>query len=208
MNLTDILKKAADGKELSNEEKENLKGFRPEGIPKSRLDAEIVKRKELEQRNNELEDNLQNLSKRIEELESRDLSETERLKKNFDSELKRLRENIRSVSRERDDVQKELESVKFRKQVADIAGRYRFSDSEYLEYLVGKNNIALDDTAAVEKFMEDLRESSPKHFILDMKSGAGSAPESTIETELFSAVQDGDITNMLAHAPEVIEQIM
>ena len=94
MNLVEVLKKAAQGIELSAEEKEFLSGYRPEGIPKSRLDAEIAKRKEAESRGQELSVMLEELKVKVESLETRDLSETEKLKKDFDKELNRLRGNL------------------------------------------------------------------------------------------------------------------
>ena len=81
MDVMEILKKVVDGQTLSSEERKSLSEFRPQGIPKSRLDAEIAKRKDLEQQNNELNETLGKLSSRVDELENRDLSESEKLEK-------------------------------------------------------------------------------------------------------------------------------
>ena len=88
MNLTDVLKKVAQNVELSQAEKEFLDNYRPEGIPKSRLDAEIAKRKDAENRNQELAVAMDELKSKVESLENRDLSETEKLKKDVQLRLK------------------------------------------------------------------------------------------------------------------------
>ena len=78
MDVMEILKKVVDEQALSGEERKLLSEFRPQGIPKGRLDEEIAKRKDLEQKNNELNKTLREVSSRVDELENRDLSESEK----------------------------------------------------------------------------------------------------------------------------------
>ena len=152
MNLTEVLKKVVQDVELSTEEKEFLDNYRPDGIPKSRLDAEIAKRKEAESRNQELSGAMEELKGKVESLESRDLSETEKLKKDFEKELIRLRGSIQTLSTERDSARQELDSVKFKQSVSELAGKYNFTDQPYLEYLTAKNA----GTEVNERGMDDL----------------------------------------------------
>ncbi|MDD5697090.1 MAG: hypothetical protein PHH77_00585 [Victivallaceae bacterium] len=203
MDVTEILKKAAAGKTLSGEERRALSEFHPQGIPQSRLDAEIAKRQEVEQRNGELNRTLSKLSSRVEELENRDLPEYEKLKKNYGNEVRQLREQISSLTSERDSAGRELEQIKFQQQVGQLAETKQFNDPEYLGFLLKKANVSPEEPDRVEDFMNRLRESSPKLFRLELRSGSGSSPGGP-EMEFFTAKQSGDITAMLANAPEVI----
>jgi len=205
MNLTEVLKKVAQDVELSTEEKEFLENYRPEGIPKSRLDAEIAKRKEAENRNQELSGTMEELKSKVESLENRDLSEAEKLKKDFDKELNRLRGSLQTLSTERDSVRQELDSVKFKQSVAGVAGKYNFTDQQYLEYLTARDGVALDDPDRVEEFINGLKETSPKLFKLELRPGGGSNPGSGSGAAGFlSAKADGDVAKMLQNAPEVL----
>jgi len=204
MNLADVLKKVAQDVELSAEEKEFLNSYRQEGIPKSRLDAEIAKRKDAENRSQELASAMEELKSKVESLESRDLSETERLKKDFDKELNRMRGSLQTLSTERDSARQELDSMKFKQNVTKLAGKYKFTDSQYLEYLTAKSGVALEDPDKVKQFMDELRETSPKLFKLELRPGGGSNPGSGAgDSGFLSAKAEGDVTKMLQNAPEV-----
>ncbi len=202
MDVMEILKKVADGHTLSSEERKSLSEFRPQGIPKSRLDAEIAKRKDVEQQNNELNKTLGKLSSRVDELETRDLSEQEKLEKNYSVELKQLRENVSSLTTERNSSKQELEQIRFQKKVGKLAKEKQFNDSEYLGFMLKKANVSLESPDQVEEFMTELRDSSPKLFHLELRSGSGSSPGGH-EMEFSSAKQSGDINAMLANAPEI-----
>ena len=202
MDVMEILRKVVDGQTLSSEERKSLGEFHPQGIPKSRLDAEIAKRKDLEQKNNELNETLGKLGTRVDELENRDLSESEKLEKNYSAELKRLREHVSSLTTERNSSQQELDQIKFQQKVGKLAKEKQFNDPEYLGFLLKQKNISLETSDQVEEFMTELRDSSPKLFHLELRSGSGSSPGGK-EMEFSSAKQSGDISAMLANAPEV-----
>jgi len=207
MNLADVLKKVAQEAELSTEEKEFLNNYRPEGIPRSRLDAEVAKRRDAENRNLELSAAVDELKNKVEGLESRDLSETEKLKKDFDKELNRLRGSLQTLSAERDSTRQELDSMKFRQNVAGVAGKYNFTDQPYLEYLTAQNGVELEDPDKVKEFMDALKETSPRLFKLELRPGGGSNPvpgSGTGAAGFLSAKAEGDVTGMLQNAPEVL----
>jgi chromosome segregation ATPase len=205
MNLAEVLKKVTQDVELSTEEKEFLNNYRPEGIPKSRLDTEIARRKDAENRSQELSGAMEELKGKVESLENRDLSETEKLKKDFEKELTRLRGSLQTLSTERDSTRQELDSMKFRQSVTELAGKYNFTDQQYLEYLTAKNSVALEDPDKVKEFMDALKETSPKLFKLELRPGGGSNPGSGSGTAGFlSAKAEGDVTKMLQNAPEVL----
>ncbi len=202
MDVMEILKKVVDGQTLSSEERKSLSEFRPQGIPKSRLDAEIAKRKDLEQQNNELNETLGRLGSRVDELESRDLSESEKLEKNYSVEVKKLREHVSSLTTERNSSQQELEQIKFQQKISKLAKEKQFNDPEYLGFLLKQKNVSPDMPEQLEDFMTELRDSSPKLFHLELRSGSGSSPGGH-EMEFSSAKQSGDISAMLANAPEI-----
>ncbi len=166
------------------------------------MDAEIAKRKDLEQQNNELNETLGKLGSRVDELESRDLSESEKLEKNYSVELKRLRENVSSLTTERDSSQQKWDQIKFQQKVGKLAKEKQFNDPEYLGFLLKQGNVSLETSDQVEEFMTELRDSSPKLFHLELRSGSGSSPGGH-EMEFSSAKQSGDINAMLANAPEI-----
>lgn len=202
MEISEILKKVLAGRELSGEERKKLGEFRPQGIPKSRLDAEIVKRKELEKQNLNLNSSLQELNSRIEELENRGLSEQEKLEKNYNSQINSLREQVSSLTAERNSSQEKLDQYNFQRKVNKLAGKKQFNDSDYLGFLLKQANVQLDAPEQVESFMEDLRKSSPKLFHVDLNPGGGSNPGSS-NSDYSVAMESGDITAMLANAPSV-----
>jgi predicted house-cleaning noncanonical NTP pyrophosphatase (MazG superfamily) len=202
MDVMEILKKVTDGQTLSSEERKSLSEFRPQGIPKSRLDAEIAKRKDVEQQNNELNKTLGKLSSRVDELETRDLSEQEKLEKNYSVELKQLREHVSSLTTERNFSKQELEQIRFQQKVGKLAKEKQFNDSQYLGFMLKKANVSLESPDQIEEFMTELRDSSPKLFHLELRSGSGSSPGGH-EMEFSSAKQSGNINAMLANAPEI-----
>jgi hypothetical protein len=202
MDVMEILKKVVAGQTLSSEERKSLSEFRPQGIPKSRLDAEIAKRKDLEQQNNGLNEILGKLGSRVDELESRDLSDQEKLEKNYSVELKQLRENVSSLTTEKNSSRQELDQIKFQQKVGKLAKDKQFNDPEYLGFLLKQENVSLETSDQVEEFMTGLRDSSPKLFHLELRSGSGSSPGGH-EMEFSSAKQSGDISAMLANAPEI-----
>jgi chromosome segregation ATPase len=202
MNVTEILKKVLAGKSLSEAERKALGEFRPEGIPQSRLDTEIAKRKELETENSKLNSTLVKLNSRVDELENRDLSEQEKLEKSYSAEVEQLRENVSVLTAERDSSRQELEQVRFQQQVGKLAEEKKFNDPEYLGFLLKQSRVPLNAEEEVDKFISELREKSPKLFRLELRSGSGSNPGGS-EIDFSAALQSGDISTMLANAPEI-----
>ncbi|QSH40111.1 hypothetical protein P0136_01385 [Lentisphaerota bacterium ZTH] len=202
MNLNEIIRKAAEGLELSPAERQALKEFRPDGIPKSRLDNEIARRKELEKNNSQLAGQVQQLNSKVDALESRDLSETERIKKNHGQKVDQMQKDISELTRERDSARKQLESLHFRQKINQLAAKHRFDNADFLEYLIRKDGVAIEDEEQVESFIDELKQSNPKHFRVEVRSGAGSKI-GTHETGFATAEKSGDIAGMLENAPEI-----
>ena len=202
MDVTEILKKVLAGKKLSEAERKTLGDFRPEGIPQSRLDTEVAKRKELEAENSKLNSTLAKLSSRVDELENRDLSEQEKLEKSYGVEVEQLREHVSALKTERDSSRQELEQIKFQQQVGKLAEEKKFNDPEYLGFLLKQSKIPLNSEEEVDEFISELREKSPKLFRLELRSGSGSNPGGS-EIDFAAAQQSGDISAMLANAPEI-----
>jgi hypothetical protein len=179
MNLTEILKKVANGEELTAAEKDFLSKYKSDDenrIPKSRLDAEIQKRKDAEQKASDMEDRISNLEEQLEEKNNGDLSEVEKLKKAHEKELAKRDTQIATLTGERDSASKELGSLKFSSAVSKVAGKHKFSDPEYLGYLVQSKDLNLEDEEAVSAFMKELEGNSPNLFKSEVKPGGGTPP--------------------------------
>jgi len=180
MDLMEIIGKAAAGEVLSQEERTALAGFRPGDSDPSAL----------EKRNRELE-------ARLEELEKSALTEPEQLKRRFDTELSRLRETLKAAGAERDAAKQELARIGFRRRIERIAQEHGFSDPDYLEYLCGRDRVDPESAEAVEPFLKNLRESSPRFFKLDLAPGAPELPPPPAKAERGG----GDILSLLAEVP-------
>lgn len=177
MKIKEILKKVADGAELTDEEKSFLSSYDPEKddsrIPKSRLDQEIQKAKEEKARADKLDGELADLKERLEELENSGKSEAEKAKAASDKEIARLQREIEAVSKERDEAKTSLAKSERAAKISALAGKHNFADSEYLDYLANSKGVDLDDETAVSGFMKELTASSPQHFNSSAKSGGG-----------------------------------
>ncbi|MDD5729424.1 MAG: hypothetical protein PHV59_12760 [Victivallales bacterium] len=201
MEVTEILDKVLAGKTLSAVERKTLGEFRPEGI-QSRLETEVAKREQLESENSELNGTLAKLTSRIDELENRDLSEQEKLEKSHNTEIRQLRENLQTLKAERDSSREQLETIKFQQQVSKLAEEKKFGDPEYLGFLLRQSQVSLEAAEQVDRFIDELREKSPKLFRLELRSGSGSSPGGS-ELDFYAARQRGDVSAMLANAPEI-----
>ncbi len=186
MELMTVIRKAAGGEPLTDEEKSFLGSYQVPTRPES-------------ERNRELTATIEQLTAKIETLENQNLAEPDRRQK----ELTQLKKNIELLTRERDGHRDELNKIKFRSQVAEIAGHYNFNDPEYLEFLVGKSQVAIDDQEQIKEFMGRVREELPRHFKIELRPGSGSNPAPGSAADFTNAQQSGDVMQMLCHAPEI-----
>lgn len=177
MNIKDILKKVAEGKELTDEEKTFVSDYDPEKdesrIPKSRLDREIQKAKDEKERADKLDTELAELKDRLEELENSGKSEAEKAKAASDKELAKLKNQLAALEKERDEAKASLAKSERTSKISTLAQKHGFSDAEYLDYLAGSKSIDLDDETAVNSFIKELSASSPQHFQSKARSGGG-----------------------------------
>lgn len=180
MSIQEILKKAAKGEALTDEEKEFVKGYDPDKdesrIPKTRLDAEIAKRKEAEKKVDDLTTKLEEITVKVEELESKGMTETDKVKKETEKELAKLQKQVTSLTKERDDAQAQIKARDFSAEVGKLAAGWKFDDTDYLEHLISKKALDLKDENAVAAFKKELETSSPSHFGSDAKPGSGASP--------------------------------
>jgi TolA-binding protein len=205
MKLTDILKKVTAGEELNQEEKDFLAAYKPEEIPKSRLDAEIAKRKEAETRKQELETKLEELSGKVEELEGKGLTEVDKVKKENEKELAKLKKQVTDLTSEKETSVNELNSLKRKASISELAAKHNFTDPEFLDFKASTAKLDLADDAKVKEFMGDLQKASPKMFKVDANPGGGSKPGTGDKgnTDYATAKEKGDKVAMIAAAPEI-----
>lgn len=177
MNIKEILKKIAEGKELTEAEKSFVAGYDPESeenrIPKSRLDKEIAKREAAETKVADLSSKLEEVNTRLEDLEGKGMSEAEKLKKDHDKEVAGLKKQIETLTADRDKAQGDLAKSERTSQIGKIASKHGFSNSEYLDFLAASKEIDLKDEAAVTGFMKELEKGSPELFKSNAKPGSG-----------------------------------
>ena len=177
VNLKEILKKIAEGKELTPEEKSFLQSYEPDSaegrIPKSRLDEEIAKRKSEKERADKLEADLAALQDRLDELENAGKSEADKAKAAHDKELAKLQKQVDDLTKERDEARTNFEKSERTAKIAALAGKHNFSDANYLDFLTSSNEVDLNDEAATSSFMKELGKSSPHLFKSSAKPGGG-----------------------------------
>lgn len=205
MNLSDILKKAVAGEELTQEEKDYAAAYKPDGIPKSRLDAEIAKRKEVETAKQELETKLEELSGKVEDLEGKGLSEVDKVKKEMDKELSKLKQQNQTLISEKELTAGELATIKRKASISDLAAKHNFTDPEFLDFKASSSKLDLADEAKVKEFMDGLKTASPKMFKVDANPGGGSKPGAggDLNANYATAKEKGDKVAMIAAAPEI-----
>ena len=121
-------------------------------------------------------------------------------------EIDRMRKELHATAQERDNHVAELKKLKQDRSLNSIANDYSFNDVEYLEYILQKKHIQLDDPQAVKVFMQQLKADKPKFFNLPLKPGAGSRPGNAAE----NVVPDSNLKRMdalefmISNAREII----
>ena len=205
MNLSDILKKAAAGEALTQEEKDFAAAYKPDGIPKSRLDAEIAKRKEYEDKATALETKLEELSGQVEDLQGKGLSEVEKVKKEMEKELNKLKQQNQTLISEKELTTGELATIKRKASISDLSAKFNFTDPEFLDFKASSSKLDLADEAKVKEFMDGLKTASPKMFKVDAASGGGSNPGGGDKgnVDYSKAKEQGNIAAMIAASPEI-----
>lgn len=189
MNLSAILEKLKKGETLSEAEQsylDNLATKDDNRIPKSRLDEALSKFNAEKAKAENLSTKMEELQAKLDELESAGQTETEKLKNANAKELKRLTEEVASLTKARDEAIAKATAMEFDSTISSIASRHNFTDKEYLGFLVKQKGDALDlnDETAVTSFIKELETSSPNLFKSNLKSGGGaqSNPPNVNET--------------------------
>ena len=135
----------------------------------------VLERAELEQFDPE------KLVSELDELRSR-VAEAER-------EKEQLELDIRSVTLERDQLRESRDRLLRSQMVRELAGKHRFSDPDYLDYLAAKESVDLNNPEACSDFIERMRLAKPESFETTLKSGSGSGISSAVKS---AAPADGD----------------
>lgn len=180
MNLKDILKKVAEGKELAADEKAFLESYDPDTadgrIPKARLDQEIAKFKAEKDRADKLDSELADMREKLEELENSGKSAEEKAKAAAEKELAKLQRQVEALSKERDEAKANFEKSERTAKIAALAQKHSFSNAEYLDFLAASKKLDLNDEAAASDFMKELGKTSPELFKSAAKPGGGTIP--------------------------------
>lgn len=84
-------------------------------------------------------------------------------------EFETLKTSLAEAAAERDRLRSELDGVRFRQQIDELAGRYRFSDRGYLEYLCRQNGVDPAEPEKCGEFINSLRERMPRFFRCELQ---------------------------------------
>lgn len=183
MDIKAILKKIANGEALTDEEKDFIAKYDPEGgenrIPKSRLDKEIEKFNAEKARADELDSKLAELREKVETLESSGKSETEKAKAANEKELVKLKQQVVDLTKDRDEARSSLAKSERTAKISALAAKHGFVDPDYLDFLSASKQIDLNDEGAASGFVTELSKSRPELFKSDAKSGGGTKKTDT-----------------------------
>lgn len=190
MKIEEILAKVAKGETLTDAEKQFVADYKPGAadtgpeenaarIPKARLDAEIAKRKEAEDKNAELAAKLEDLTSKVEELETAGMNEAEKAKKEAEKASAKQAAQLAQLTKERDEAVKKAAEMEFNGKVQALAARHNFTDPDYLAFKLRAGAVKLDDDGAVATFMKGLEKAAPGMFKSTAKPGAGTTANGT-----------------------------
>lgn len=189
MNLTELLKKVAKGETLTDEEKAYLAAYKEDDsrIPKSRLDEELAKKKELQKNLDALTAKQSELESQLEELKNNGLSAEEKVKKEVEKELNSLKKQVADATKRADEAESKYSDMEFKSSVSEVAAKYNFADPEYLGFLVKSGNVDLADEKKVTEFVKGLETSKPNLFKSTAKSGGGTKSSEGTQTSTGEA---------------------
>lgn len=165
MKLSDILKKAAAGEELSAEEKEFLNKYQ-EPADNSSVITDL--KNQLAAMTTERD----NLKAKADEEENKNLSEAEKLTK----QITALQEQVNSLTAERDTLKQSAAESAFRHGIEELARKHKCVDVDYLLFKAQTAKLDLTKEAKVTEFMEGFKKDSPKFFEADVNNGGGGTP--------------------------------
>lgn len=143
---------------------------------------------------NNLQQELKELKKSFADLKRQGLPEIEQVKQQL----------LDTVS-ERDNVAGELRILRRNNSIAALAEQYGFTDKEYLDFVLHKNQIDPEQTDRAAQFMQQFKAEHPRCFALPVKAGSGSRPGAAPHTGIGnnSGSRMDALENMLNHAREI-----
>jgi len=181
MTIQEILKKIAAGETLTAEEIEFVKKNQGESdndnnngrIPKERLDKEIKKRQEAEESAKKLNEQIDELKTKLEELETKGLDEAQKAKLTSDKEIAKLKKQVEELTKAGEEAKTKAATLERNAKIRELASSRKFRNAEFLDFKLKSADIDLEDEDAVGKFFGELEKSSPELFESNSKSGTG-----------------------------------
>ena len=185
MKLKEILGKILSGGQLIPEEKAFLESL-PEENDKDKV--------------------LSEMQSRLESIEQKDVPPEELARKRREKEIEELRHQVELLSNEKESAFKELNDLKFNSRVQELASQGKFTDANYLGYLLRRDEIDISDAEKSAAYVGELRESKPELFRADIAPGAGSMPDrggpnAGSGRSFQTARGNGSLAEMLKYAP-------
>jgi len=166
-------KAAAEKAEKDNNNADESSSNNGSMIPRSRLNEEAAKRKEMD-------DQLKKLQKELQDYKDRDLTEQQRKDKKTAERISELESQLTENLTITEQLTKSAESANFDLSVHQLAlsnsTKHRFKSADFLGLKIQKAGIDLKDQVAVDALMGGLLEEMPEMFITSVKPGAGANP--------------------------------
>ena len=100
-------------------------------------------------------------------------------------------------------LQQKYDSLIRRRNVEQLAKKHKFSDVDYLDFLLSKEQIPSDNPECCDNFINALRQKAPRYFNNELKSGGGTSLNLADRSEFLRAAQAGNVDDMLRFAPEI-----
>ena len=117
------------------------------------------------------------------------------------AELAELRSAAETAGAERDRLAAELNIVKRNAAIRVLAEKHNFTDPDYLDFLMQKKGVAMDDQVAVESAVAALKKDCPRFFRVDVHPGSAAAAPG--EYNGRTVENQRDLAVMVSNAPEV-----
>ncbi|MBE6368590.1 MAG: hypothetical protein E7056_00325 [Lentisphaerae bacterium] len=142
-----------------------------------------------------LKQDLEQLKQHFAEYAQRDLPEIDRVK-----------QQLQAAASQRDSAAAELKELKRQNLLSKAAAKHGFNDVDYLDFILQKNQIEVEDPQQLAGFLDEFRKSNPRYFSLPLKPGSGSRPGNSSNAAGMAEYGNGRfdaVQQMLAGAPEL-----
>lgn len=199
MKISEILKKVLEGAELTDADKTALSKFDPEKLNAQveTLTAENVTLKADAKAAGEAKAAAEKV---VEDAKKAGMTELEKIQ----IELKTAQASNAALEAAKAKAESELAGMKRTAKIGAISKKHGFEPAAYLDYLLGKNSVDIENDEAVGTFLGNVKKENPKFFKAEISPGVETPkPPQQGQPAAVPADRVGNIIGMLKNAPEV-----